>query len=89
MSSSQPARVRKPVVRPDQEVGHWARPGAGLHAPQFGQSADQLGAGLLLAVLHQWAEHREECRQVLGEQPDQLLQQVQQEHVVCEEWVQC
>ena len=54
---------------------------------------NQLGAGgLLLAVLHQRAEHREECRSPSpgrGEQRDQLLQQVQWEQVVCEEWVQC
>ena len=77
-------------------LGHLARRQAGLHIHQFGQGhqqrhgADQLGAGdLLLAVLHQLTEHCEECRQVWGEQRDQPLQQVQQEHVVCEEWVQC
>ena len=52
--------------------------------------AYQLGPGsLLLAVLHQRTKHCGECGRVRGEQRDQLLQQVWQEHVVCEEWVQC
>ena len=51
---------------------------------------NQLGAGgLLLAVLHQRAEHSEECRCGWGEQGDRLLQQVWLEHVVCEDRVQC
>ena len=62
-------------------TGRWARPRAGLHIHRLGQrqqrrlelGADQLGAGgLLLAVLHQQAEHSEECRCVRGEQRDQL-----------------
>merc|ERR1712155_118700 len=76
-TSAPPARVSKTAV------GHWARPRTGLHVHQLGQRQQQrLGAGgLLLEVLHQRAEHRKECRQ--------LLQQVQREHVVYEEWVQC
>ena len=76
-TSAPPARVSKTAV------GHWARPRTGLHVHQLGQRQQQrLGAGgLLLEVLHQRAEHRKERRQ--------LLQQVQREHVVCEEWVQC
>ena len=84
-TSAPPARVSKTAVRGEQEVGHWARPQTELnvHQSQLGQRQQQrLGAGgLLLEVLHQRAEHRKECRQ--------LLQQVQREHVVCEEWVQC
>ena len=76
-TSAPPARVSKTAV------GHWASPRTGLHVHQVGQRQQQrLGAGgLLLEVLHQRAEHRKERRQ--------LLQQVQREHVVCEEWVQC
>ena len=83
-----PARVGKTVVRGD--------PATGLSISLDRDSsrelgADQLGAGgLLLAVLHQQAEQSEECCCVRGKQRDQLLlQQVQKEHVVCEEWVQC
>ena len=44
---------------------------------------------LVLAVLHQRAEHSEECRCGWGEKRDQLLHQVGREHVVYEDLVQC
>ena len=51
--------------------------------------ADQLGAGgLLLALLLQRAEHNGKYRRAWGEELDQLLLQVQWEHVVCQEWSQ-
>ena len=50
---------------------------------------DNSGDWNWLAVLHQRAEHSEECCRVWGKQRDQLLQQLWREHVVCEDRVQC
>ena len=79
-----------PAKVSQRRPGGWP-PRAGLHGHQLGQRQQQRAESLLLAVLHQQAEHREECpvSRVRGEQRDQLMQQVRREHVVCEEWVQC
>merc|ERR1712155_131791 len=95
-TSVPPARVGKTVVRGDPATGQ--DPELVFTSISLGRDSSSdwnLGltswvlGSLLLAVLHQRAEHREECRQARVEQQNQLLQQVQWEHVVCEEWVQC
>ena len=50
-----------------------------------------LNVQLLLDLMRSTASVRrhEECCRVWGEQQDQLLQQVWQEHVICEDRVQC